>query len=155
VIYRGGFPRSKENVHMRCQQRAIYYVQKELEEIGALEGTGRAIICDRGSLDGLAYWPGIEEDCFKAVGCSMEKEIERYDWVIHLETASGDSYQSSLVRLEKNDEALLVNEKPNRLIIPNATQFLQKADTTLKAVKLILDNRTIESICADLSLHRS
>ena len=34
LLYRGGFPRSKENLHMICQQRAIFHVQRELENIG-------------------------------------------------------------------------------------------------------------------------
>ncbi len=159
VLFRGGFPRSKDHIHVRCQQRAIYHVQRELEEIGAIEAFHRALICDRGSLDGLAYWPDDEASFFKSVSSSMEKEIVRYDWVIHLDTASAADYQSSEIRREGSDEAVVMNQKvkhawrlhPNRLIIPNNSDFLQKVDIALKVVKMILEHRTVEMIRKELS----
>ena len=55
------------------------------------------ILCDRGSLDGLAYWPGSEEDFFDKMESSLEKEMKRYDAVIFFETAakSGQAIKSN------------------------------------------------------------
>lgn len=160
VLYRGGFPRSQEKVQVRCQQRAIYHVQKALEEIAAYEGLNRTIVCDRGSLDGLAYWPDDEESFFKSVGSSMAKEIASYDWVIHLDTAPAEEYRSSEIRKEHVDEANLVNERvkqawrlhPNRLIIPNKADFLIKLDVTLKAVSMISARCEASAIRSALAL---
>lgn len=160
ILYRGGFPRSAERIHVRCQQRAIYHVQRELEEIGFLDALHRSLVCDRGTLDGLAYWPDSEDHFFSTIGSSMEKEIARYDWVIHLDTAAPENYQSSEIRLEQSSQAMAVNERvkhawrmhPHRIVIPNSSDFLQKVDTTLRAVNLILEGMTVGEIQRTLSL---
>lgn len=159
LLYRGGFPRSAEAVRLKCQQRAIFQVQKELEEIAALDGGNRTLICDRGTLDGLAYWPEDEAGFFTAMQSSMEAEIARYDWVIHLDTTFGEHYQTTSIRREGQAEARVVNEKvkqawrlhPNRLIVEHETEFLRKVKKVLRAVTLILEKQTVESIQAQLS----
>ena len=42
----------------------------------------RIILSDRGSLAGLAYWPGPEQDFFTTMHSSLEDELSRYDAVI-------------------------------------------------------------------------
>lgn len=160
LLYRGGFPRSQEKIHMRCQQRAIYHVQKELEEIAVYEGVQRTIVCDRGSLDGLAYWPDDEESFFRSINSTMQSELARYDWVIHLDTASPADYKNSEIRKEQVSEAALVNEKvkhawrlhSNRLVIPNTEIFLEKVSITLQAVAMILNQNNNLEIRRALSL---
>lgn len=159
ILYRGGFPRNSEKIHVRCQQRAIYHVQRELEEISTLDGMNRSLICDRGSLDGLAYWPDHEEQFFEAMGSTMENEVARYDWVLHLDTAAPEHYRSSEIRKEESAEAAAVNQlvkhawrkHPQRIIIPNSVDFLQKIDTTIRVVEMILDGRSIEMIRQNLA----
>lgn len=149
ILFKGGFPRQPDDEARRCQQRAIYHVQKELEELGRLEAGSRALICDRGSLDGLAYWPGSEESFFTSISSTMEEEIARYDWVIHLETAAAASYQASSVRIESSTEARQIDEKvkqawrlhPNRVIIHNSTDFFVKIERAVDIVNQILDGR--------------
>lgn len=158
VLFRGGFPRSSRPLDQKCQQRAIYFVQRELEEIGQLESQGRSLVCDRGTLDGVAYWPGDEASYLAAVGSSMAEEIHRYDWVLHMDTASPSHYQNSEIRTELSAQAELVNQRvkqawrlhPRRIVIPNFESFLEKIDVATKAVRMILDGKSLEQINAAL-----
>jgi predicted ATPase len=154
LLWRGGFPRAEDPVAIRCQQRAVYAVQRELEEIAALESLHRTILCDRGSLDGLAYWPGDEESFFKSIHSSMETEIARYDWVLHLDTASSPNYQSSDIRREDFDQAMKANEQvkhawrlhPNRVFISSHLDFMTKTKIAVQVVTMILEGKDRESI---------
>ncbi len=154
ILYLGGFPRSVEHKPLMCQQRAIFYVQRELEELATIEDKGRTVVCDRGSLDGLAYWPETEETFFEAIGSTMELEIARYSWVIHLDTASAEDYRTSEIRREGNHEAMVMNDRvkdawrmhPRRLIIPNSIDFLWKIDRSLSTIKMILEERSVDDI---------
>ena len=47
-------------------------------------------LCDRGLLDGLAYWPGDTRDFWAAAGTSLKAEYARYHAVIHLRTPNDD-----------------------------------------------------------------
>lgn len=154
VLFRGGFPRRLDREGLGCQQRAIYHVQAELEEVGRIEANGRSLVCDRGSLDGIAYWPDDEASFLRAIGSSMEKEIARYDWVLHLDTAAPADYKMSEIRSERSEEANRVNDRvknawrlhPKRIIIPNKINFLQKVDMTVQVVKMMLDEQSLERI---------
>lgn len=147
MLYRGGFPREEILPAVICQQRAIYHVQKELEEIKTITAGQRSQICDRGTLDGLAYWPTSQEDFFKHIGSSMDQEVARYAWVIHLDTASELSYQASTIRKETYKEAQEINKRikdawaqhPRRILIPNNSNFSRKITLALTAVRLILE----------------
>lgn len=60
-------------------QRAVYRRQKALEEESLKRGV--FLLCDRGLLDGFAYFPGL----FASLGVSREEVSSRYHVVIHLE----------------------------------------------------------------------
>lgn len=158
LLYRGGFPREESTAAIICQQRAIYHVQREMEEIKALDPRGRTLICDRGTLDGLAYWPSSEADFFKHICSSMDEELKRYDWVIHLETAGEHSYQPSSIRKETFTEACQINERikmawskhPRRILIPNSSSFSNKILIALDSVRMILDGASEEIVRAAL-----
>jgi predicted ATPase len=161
ILFRGGFPRQQAPAFVECQQRAIYHVQNELENFARLEGPEKIIICDRGTLDGLAYWPRSEESFFENISSSMEVEIARYDWVIHLDTAGPLDYRGSEIRLEQISEALTINDKvkrawrfhPRRLIIPRSPDFLKKVTAALASVKLILSGQTLSEIRRQLDFN--
>lgn len=155
ILFRGGFPRINETEQIMCQQRAIYHVQQQLEEIGRIEAAGnKAIICDRGSLDGLAYWPGESDLFFDSVDSTLSLELARYDWVIHMDTAQQSDYKLSSVRQEENSLALILNEKiksvwshhPRRILIPNNSHFLIKLDSVIKVVNMILAGAELDVI---------
>ncbi|MGZ3722430.1 MAG: ATP/GTP-binding protein [Bdellovibrionales bacterium] len=154
ILFTGGFPRRDDIEQLECQQRAIYYVQRELERTVGIESAERTLICDRGSLDALAYWPSSEADFFKSIGSSMEQEISRYQWVIHLETATAAQYKLSKLRTESALEAEEINTRvkhawrnhPHRIIIPNSIDFPTKIKLALKIVRAIYENLQPEEI---------
>ena len=88
IIFSGGFPRGESPDLSRPAQRAIFYVQRELEN-SADTGNPAIVLCDRGTIDGGAYWPG-PGDLWSSVATTLEDELKRYDAVIHLRTPSLD-----------------------------------------------------------------
>lgn len=146
LLFNGGFPRRSDAPGSRCQQRAIYHVQKELEQITALDNPGTALICDRGSLDGIAYWPNGTDEFLQAIGSTMSKEVERYDWVLHLDTTGIKEYRRSPARVEDFRHASEINERvknawsahPRRIVIPHNDDFSVKIQTVLAHIEKIL-----------------
>jgi predicted ATPase len=135
IIFGGGFPRGSRSVERMAAQRAIFHVQRELE--AAAEATPAAlVICDRGTVDGYAYWPG-GEDFWAAVGTTRDDELLRYDTVIHLRSpAAGNGYNhDNPLRIETASEAAAIDERivqawnghPRRVIIDSTPDFLAKA----------------------------
>jgi predicted ATPase len=88
MMFMGGFPRYEEQYAVHAAQRAIYHVQQNLEDVQAAEYPGRILLCDRGTLDGAAYWPGSSEGFFSEMNTSLERELARYDGVIFFESAA-------------------------------------------------------------------
>jgi predicted ATPase len=88
LLFGGGFPRSREPEALRSAQRAIFHVQHNLEDAQRALYPSRFLLCDRGTVDGAAYWPGSAADFFAAVGSSLEAELARYDAVIFFESAA-------------------------------------------------------------------
>ena len=146
IVFGGGFPRAPEGSVMRPAQRAIFYVQRELE--AAAEAVNPAIVlCDRGTVDGAAYWPG-PDDLWSAVGTSLSDQLSRYDAVIHLRTPGqhdGYNHQNPL-RVESAAQALLVDQRlievwaqhPRRFIVEPAPDFLAKTKRVLDILRLQL-----------------
>jgi len=48
------------------------------------------VLCDRGTLDGVAYWPGVADDYWSAFDTSRAQELTRDDAVIHLQTPTAE-----------------------------------------------------------------
>jgi predicted ATPase len=144
IIYGGGFLRHDSIIGRLGAQRAILHVQRELEQIILGEGKSAVALCDRGTVDGLAYWPGSEEDFWKVLGTSREHEFQHYSAVIHLRspTMNLGYNHSNPVRTESAGQALEIDERilnawsahPRRFIVESTTDFLTKA---AKAVELI------------------
>lgn len=121
-------------------QRAIYHVQAELERYAIDANQSHVMLCDRGTLDGLAYWPGSEESFFAQLGTTYRAELDRYDVVIHLRTPTLENgYHLDPIRIESNllakaiDERLLsVWEKhPRRIVVDSEADFVRKAERTI------------------------
>lgn len=156
ILYRGGFPRFKDAQSIRHAQKAIYYTQKELEALVCAVSQKDLIVCDRGSLDMIAYWPSSnEEEMFASIESSRAEEIARYDWVLHLDTAGVDSYDTSnTVRTETFEEAAALNTKilkaweghPRRVVIGHSDDFLAKMTMSLSVIKAILAHKSAEEI---------
>ncbi len=88
MIFSGGFPRYREHNAVHAVQRAIYHVQRNLEDVQAAKYPERILLCDRGTVDGAAYWPGTEGEFFEAMGTNLQTELGRYDGVIFFESAA-------------------------------------------------------------------
>ena len=109
MVFSGGISRTENPQEITSQQIAIFNLQKNLEDIQRAMHPDCLILCDRGSLDGLAYWPGSEEDFFDKMESSLEKEMKRYDAVIFFETAakSGQAIKSNNpIRNESEQKAI-------------------------------------------------
>jgi predicted ATPase len=88
MMFMGGFPRYPEREAVRSAQLAIYHVQRNLEDIQAARYPERILICDRGTIDGAAYWPEDTGDFFESLETNLEAELARYDGVIFFESAA-------------------------------------------------------------------
>ena len=152
ILFYGGFPRGQTDNEVRHQQRAIYYVQRELEEMIAETHSKKLIVCDRGTLDGLAYWPGSRDEFFKSLNTSLHDELKRYDFVIHLVSAGPAAYDyRNPMRIESASRASRLDEKiqeiwsqhPNRYLIHNSQQFSKKLEAAIAIVELILKRTSI------------
>jgi len=158
ILYRGGFPRLKGEAVMHVQ-KAIYHTQRELEEMICETSQKNLIVCDRGSLDSVAYWPESDEHFFKSLQTSKAAECARYDWVIHLDTASVDSYDTNNpIRTETFAEAEMLNKKilqaweghPHRVVISHSEDFFAKITTSLAVIQAIMAHRTADEIQQEL-----
>ncbi len=156
ILYRGGFPRIKSRAGLFHAQHAIYNVQKELEDlIEAEHPKAKLVICDRGSLDSIAYWPKSENHFFKTLKTTRRKELIRYRWVIHLDTASRPYYDTSNpIRTESFNEATQLNEKikkawaghPHRLVVSQNKDFMSKMTLSLEVIRAILEGYSLHQI---------
>jgi len=127
----------------RPAQRAIFHVQRELESIGDV-GDSALVLCDRGTIDSLGYWPG-PGDFFAQLGTSLSDELARYDAVIHLRTPPpSDGYNRlNPLRIETPSEAHAIDEKialawqghRRRFEIPAAHDFMAKAMHALEIIR--------------------
>ena len=144
ILFGGGFPRLSTFSARRAAQRAIFHVQRELERLALDDGGFGTILCDRGTLDGLAYWPGNPEEFWKDLGVGADSERRRYQAVLHLETpADKHGYDHrNAVRVETPGEAHEIDlrilsiwsEHSNRVVVPSMESFPQKA---LRALELL------------------
>lgn len=155
ILYKGGFPRKKTVSSIQHTQVAIYHTQQQLEEIISIEHSASYVICDRGSLDGLAYWPGDSNAYLEKLNTTAQREAARYNWVLHLDTASKDFYDGeSIIRTESHHEAVELNIKiltawsvhPQRIIIPHYNDFLHKMTVCVNIIKMIMNNESHREI---------
>lgn len=149
LLYLGGFPRGGEIGVRRATQRAIYHVQTNLEDAQAAHYGKRVLLCDRGTIDGAAYWPGEPTEFFEHLGTSLEQELSRYDAVIFFETAAvgGISIEGgNPMRIESLEEALRLDQKlkslwsrhPQFVFVPHDVSFIRKVNSALKEVAKIV-----------------
>lgn len=144
IVFAGGFPRHDDATCRRAAQRAIFHVQRELEITGEAHNAA-IVLCDRGTIDGLAYWPAPVEGFWESAGTTLEAELARYDSVIHLRTPTrGRGYNHvNPVRTESAHDAAQIDERilaawsghPRRFVIDATGEFLDKAAQALKLLR--------------------
>lgn len=144
MLFGGGFPRFDEEEARRAAQRAIFAVQREIEHAIASEGSTAVALCDRGTVDGLAYWPGGLDDFYSSHATTRAGELSRYASVIHLRTPQARHYDhSNPVRTETAEQARAMDERiaaawaghPNVHFIDSSADFIEKAQRALAAIE--------------------
>lgn len=145
IVFGGGFPR-RDTVPARCgAQRAIFHVQVELEQVLLDERRAAIGLCDRGTIDTVAYWPSPVEDLWRDVGSDKATELARYAAVIHLRTPTdlmGYDHSNPL-RTERVEDALRLDRlldqawagHPNRHIVDSDVSFVDKASRALELIR--------------------
>jgi predicted ATPase len=149
MLFMGGFPRVDDPEARRAAQTAIYHVQRNLEEVQAARFPGQILLCDRGTVDGAAYWPDQPDAFFAAQGTTFEDELARYHHVIFFETAAVGGMtigSGNPARIESNGEAVeldrrlraLWSKHPRFHFVPHGPSFLAKITTGLHTLTEIL-----------------
>jgi predicted ATPase len=152
MLFTGGFPRVGEPKARTATQRAIFHAQVGLEDVQGALYPGRVLLCDRGTVDGAAFWPDdAPQGFFESVGTSLEEQLKRYDAVIFFESAAvGDiSIEGgNPARTESNEEARhldmrlreLWSEHPNFRFVPHSASFFAKLQDGLGQLQKIVDD---------------
>lgn len=155
MLFSGGFPRHDEIHARRSAQQAIYHVQCNLEDIHAALYPERILLCDRGTLDSVVYWPDAgDQDFFHVLSTTFEKEIGRYDAVIFFETAAVGNLSiegGNPERIESMAEAVAIDRRlqeiwgahPNYYFIPHEKSFFGKLQTGLTKLVELLNNSSL------------
>ena len=149
LLFAGGFPRDGTIESRVAAQRAIYHVQRNLEDAQAAHYPDRILLCDRGTVDGAAYWPGAPEAFFAEVGSTLEAELARYDAVVFFESASIGGMQiegGNPIRTENSEAAArldralraLWSRHPRYVLIGHTSSFLLKITAGLAVLRNVL-----------------
>lgn len=148
IVFGGGFWRLESPSARLASQRAIFHIQREMENLVVGEKKWGIGLCDRGTLDGLAYWVNSERDFWDSFNASKESEYARYDAVIHLRTPSKDKGYNNQnpMRVETSEEAILLDEKihtvwkdhPHYFEVESTDTFLTKISQTFDIIQRLV-----------------
>jgi predicted ATPase len=150
ILFSGGFPRSTHQDANRAAQNAIFHVQRNLEDVQSALYPDRVLLCDRGTVDGAAYWQDGQDAFFRSVGTTLSAELSRYDAVVFFETGAvaGLSIEGgNPVRCESLDQAVqldrrlraLWSQHPRFTLVPHSTSFLEKMFGALRILQTLVD----------------
>lgn len=151
AIFSSGIERDDNIDILKAIQKTIYYYQKNVEEIQELQHPEKILLCDRGTLDGLAYWPDSDKSFFNCIKSDFEQELSRYDAVIHFETAAvkgQDITTNNPYRNESNEAAIELDNKlkdiwkvhPNYHVVESKGSFVDKIINGVKTIRMVVDN---------------
>ena len=126
-------------------------MQRNLEDIQATQYPERILLCDRGTIDGAAYWPGDSNSFFEEQDSSLEQELSRYDGVIFFESAAVgglDIEGGNPARLESIQQAAALDKKlfelwsqhPNFVTVHHNKSFFQKISIGLAMLEEMVTN---------------
>ena len=152
MLFMGGFPRVKAAQGRTATQRAIFHAQVALEDVQGALYPGRVLLCDRGTIDGAAFWPSdVPQGFFESLDTSLEQELERYDAVIFFESAAVGNISiegGNPARTESNEEAReldmrlreLWSRHPSFHFVPHSASFFAKLQNGLGQLQRIIDD---------------
>jgi len=150
IIFTSAFPRSHIPEEVKIIQRAVFQMQRDMEDLYALQHPGRILLCDRGTVDGAAYWPGKNpREFFTAQGTSLKRELARYDAVLFFESAAMGGWNikgGNPIRDESPPEAValdgrlraLWSQHPGFILVPHNPSFFKKISAGLAALERIV-----------------
>lgn len=150
ILFAGGFPRAQHWDANRAAQSAIFHVQRNLEDVQSALYPERTLLCDRGTVDGAAYWNDGQDAFFRSVGTTLDAELARYDAVVFFETAAvaGLSIEGgNPVRNESLAQAveldhrlrLLWSRHPRFTLIEHDPSFLKKIVGALAVLQQLVN----------------
>jgi len=102
------------------------------------------ILCDRGTLDGLAYWPGEPDEYYRETGIVRAEELARYAAVIQMRPPSLEhGYQQTSLRPETAEQASDIDRRiavawsghPRHIVIDSEQDFLTKLEGAVTAIR--------------------
>ena len=159
ILFGGGFPRRDSAAARRAAQRAIYRVQVELERMAIEEAHAAVVLCDRGTVDALAYLDDAAT-FWAEVGTTNAAELARYASVLHLRPppADGGYDHSNPVRTETATQAAALDRRildawaghPHRVILESKPTFLDKLTAAIEAIRA-----EVPACCRDTAQRRS
>lgn len=149
LLFKGGYPRFDSPLIIESIQSSIFHVQQNIENTYSTLFPHHTLLCDRGTVDGAAYWPKGPKDFFDTMGTSLEEELAKYDAVIFFETAAAGGMTIELgnpIRNEDQRKAIeldlrlreLWSQHPNFVYICNAPSFLIKIQNGIAAMNEII-----------------
>ncbi len=157
MVFSGGFPRCTEKHGILAAQHAIYHVQRNLEDVQSSLYPERILLCDRGTVDGAAYWPGAQHAFFAGLGTTLEEELARYDGVIFFESAAvgGISIEGgNPVRNESMEQAAALDGRLRRLWGQHPRFVLVRHDDSFFR-KISFGLAQLDAMVAELAARRS
>lgn len=158
IIFGGGFPRHGSLSGRTATQSAIFAVQRQLEAVVIGEALVSVALCDRGTVDGVAYWPADAGDFWSAMGTTRDAELSRYRAVIHLEVPDdAEGYVTDPIRTESAQRAAEIDGAiaavwdvhPRLVTVPAGPAFDVKAHLALAAIAA-----TLPDSCRQAARHR-
>lgn len=161
LLLESGFPppghpriRARQDEWIRAFQSAILSLQQALEEKWEQLASGcgaRLIVCDRGVLDGAAYWPEGRSGFLRHFGLSLDDCFSRYRAVFHLQSlaqAHPHLYgrQENAIRYENVAEAARVEQAvraawvghPGLLVVVAREELQTKIAEVLDSIRVLL-----------------
>jgi hypothetical protein len=145
ILFGGGFPRKASNAGRQAAQRSIFRIQRELEGLALADREAAVVLCDRGTVDGAAYWPGDMDSFFRDNGTTRHAELRRYSVVVHLRTPPerhGYDHDNPL-RIESAREAADIDaaiarawqDHPNLYVVESTEDFLEKVSRAVDVIR--------------------
>lgn len=150
LLFENGVIREDNPARIRLLQKAIFKLQHTLEDNFCMLYPNALQVCDRGTLDGLAYWDEDPEIFFEELDTSLEDEINRYDAVIFFETAAGhnhdDMQSNNPYRSENAAAAIALDRKLQRIwkqhprfhFVPADNSFMNKITLGVNTINNVL-----------------
>lgn len=160
ILLQGGFPRPTVAVanwptgYHQLLQKAVLDLQHSLEDacqLLAQQANKTILVCDRGVLDGAAYWPDGLEAYLKHFNLCLRTTHTQYDAVVHLEslatampelfgTMNNPHRYESLAEAQEREHATCQawQNHPLRLFIPGNQPLDTKVRQVLTLVRSFL-----------------